>query len=159
MSPARRASAILPSCRSRCSISRRATSSARSVSFRVKALKNPGSFTRTTCWTCLTCASAPLTTAPWSSGNPARAQRPPKAQGYCLLMPLEADERAYRHAELPDFFRAAEVGQIDDEAGGQTIGADLLEKLHRGLGRAAGGDEVVDQDDTLAFDHRILMHF
>ncbi len=43
------------------------------------------------------------------------------------LMPLKADERAHRHAEPADFFRAAQVRQVDDEAGGQNIGADLLQ--------------------------------
>src|SRR5580700_1470417 len=45
--------------------------------------------------------------------------------------PLEAHQRAHRHAELPDLVGAAELGQIDDEAsetfqqrGGQSRFAD-----------------------------------
>src|SRR5271169_3623386 len=63
------------------------------------------------------------------------------------LMPLEAYQRAHRHAELADLIGAAELGQIDDEAGGQDLGADALEEFHRCLGGAAGRDQVVDQDD------------
>jgi hypothetical protein len=42
------------------------------------------------------------------------------------LMAFEAHQRAHRHAELSDLFSAAELRQIDDEAGGQHVGADLL---------------------------------
>jgi hypothetical protein len=47
-------------------------------------------------------------------------------------MPLEADQRAHRHAELPDLFGAAQTRQIDDEAGRQHIGADLHPKCQLG---------------------------
>src|SRR6185312_10401371 len=73
-------------------------------------------------------------------------------------MPLEAHQRAHRHAELADLVGAAEVRQVDDEAGGQDFGADALEQLHRRLGSTAGGDQVIDQDYTLALEHRILVH-
>jgi transposase InsO family protein len=42
------------------------------------------------------------------------------------LMAFEADQRAHRHAEFFDFVGAAEIRQIDDEAGSQNIGAKLL---------------------------------
>ena len=34
-----------------------------------------------------------------------------------------------------------------------------LKELDRGLRRAAGGDEIVDQDDALALRHGVLVHF
>jgi hypothetical protein len=43
-------------------------------------------------------------------------------------MPLEAHQRAHRHAELSDLFGAAEIRQIDDEARGEHIAADLHPK-------------------------------
>src|SRR5262249_59531425 len=58
-----------------------------------------------------------------------------------------------------DFFSAAQFRQIDDETGGQNFGADLLEKPHRRLGRAARGDEIVDENDAFAFDQRVFVHF
>ena len=48
------------------------------------------------------------------------------------LMPLEAHQRAHRHAELPDLLGPAEIGQVDDETGGQHIGADLRPKSQLG---------------------------
>src|SRR5580700_3618106 len=73
------------------------------------------------------------------------------------LMPLEAHQRAHRHAELPDLLGAAEIRQIDDEAGRQNIGADLLEELAGRFRGAAGGDEIVDHAHALK--HRVLVHF
>ena len=40
-------------------------------------------------------------------------------------MPFETDQGAHRHAELPDLLGAAQIRQIDDEAGGQHVGAEL----------------------------------
>src|SRR6516162_1070559 len=74
-------------------------------------------------------------------------------------MAFEAHERAHRHAELSDLLSAAQFRQIDDETSSQNLGTDLLQKLHRRLRRAAGGDEIVDQNDSLAFDQRVLVHF
>ena len=71
------------------------------------------------------------------------------------LMPFEADQRAHRHAELPDLLGAAQIRQVDDEAGRQHVGADLLQELDGGLRGAAGGDEIVDQDDALALKHAV----
>ena len=86
-----------------------------------------------------------------SSARGARRQELPS-------MPFESDQRTHRHAELADFLGAAEIRQVDDEAGGDHIGAELLEELYRCLRGAAGGDEIVDQDDPLAALHRILVH-
>ena len=41
-------------------------------------------------------------------------------------MAFEADQRAHRHAEFSDFVGAAKIRQIDDEAGSQDVGAELL---------------------------------
>src|ERR1700732_792766 len=48
------------------------------------------------------------------------------------LMPLEAHQRAHRHAELPDLFGAAQFRQIDDEARREHIAADLHPKCELG---------------------------
>src|SRR5262249_61894534 len=45
------------------------------------------------------------------------------------LVPFEADERAHRHVELAQLGGAAEVGQIDDEAGGEHLRAQLAQQL------------------------------
>jgi hypothetical protein len=42
------------------------------------------------------------------------------------LMAFEADQCAHRHAEFSDFVGTAEIRQIDDEAGSQDVGAELL---------------------------------
>src|SRR5262249_59680737 len=73
------------------------------------------------------------------------------------LAPFEADERAHRHVELAQLGRAAEVGQVDDEASGEHLRAQLAQQLDRALGRAAGGDQVVDQNDAVALLGRVLV--
>ncbi|MHC2655124.1 hypothetical protein ACVMHY_007703 [Bradyrhizobium barranii subsp. barranii] len=65
-------------------------------------------------------------------------------------MPFERHQRSHRHVHRAQLGGTAEIGQIDDEAGGDDIGADLAEELHRAFRGAAGGDEIVDQDDALA---------
>ena len=72
-------------------------------------------------------------------------------------MPFEADERAHRHVELAQPSGAAEVGQVDDEAGGEHLRAQLAQQLDRALGRAAGGDQIVDQDDAVAKGERVIL--
>ena len=52
-------------------------------------------------------------------------------------MPLEAYERAHRHAELSDLVGAAELRQVDDEAGGEHLGAHPAQQLDGALGGAA----------------------
>src|SRR5579862_2240273 len=74
-------------------------------------------------------------------------------------MSLEADQRAYWHAQLSYPFGAPELRQVNDKAGGEHVGADLLEQLACGLGRAAGSDEIVDQDHPFALENRVLVHF
>jgi hypothetical protein len=60
-------------------------------------------------------------------------------------MPHEAHQHAHRHAELPDLLGAAQIRQVDDEAGRQHIGGDLLQQLAGGFRGAAGDDEFVDR--------------
>ena len=74
-------------------------------------------------------------------------------------MSLERHQRAHGHVHRAQFGGAAEIGQVDDEARRNDIGADLAEQFHRALGGAAGGDEIVDQDDALARLDRVGMHF
>jgi hypothetical protein len=45
------------------------------------------------------------------------------------LMPCEGDERAYRHVEVAQLGGAAEVRQIDDEAAGENLRAELAQEL------------------------------
>ena len=40
-----------------------------------------------------------------------------------MISALERDQRAHRHAELPDLVGAAELRQVDDEAGREHLGA------------------------------------
>lgn len=53
-----------------------------------------------------------------------QANRPSATARY--LMAFETDQRAHRHAEFSDLVGAAEFRQIDDETGGQDLGADLF---------------------------------
>jgi len=73
-------------------------------------------------------------------------------------MPLERDEGTHRHVELAQLVGAAEVGQVDDETGGEHLRAELAQELDRALLRPAGGDQVVHQDDAVALLHRVLVH-
>src|SRR5215471_5166972 len=75
-----------------------------------------------------------------------------------LSMSLEPDQRAHRHVELAQLVGAAEIGKIDDETGGEHLRAELAQQLDRALRGAAGGDQVVHQDDAVALLHRILVH-
>ena len=74
-------------------------------------------------------------------------------------MSRERQQRAHRYVQRAQFVGAAEIGQIDDEAGRDDVGADLAQQLDRALRGAAGGDEVIDQDDALAGLDRVDMHF
>jgi len=46
-------------------------------------------------------------------------------------MTLEADQRAHRHLELAQLVGAAEIGEIDDEAGGEHLRTELAQELDR----------------------------
>jgi hypothetical protein len=65
-------------------------------------------------------------------------------------MPVECHQRSHRHVHRPQFRGTAEIRQIDDEAGRHHIGADLPHQFYGALRGAAGGDQIVDQDDALA---------
>ena len=65
-------------------------------------------------------------------------------------MPLETHQRAHRQLELAQLVRSAQLRQVDDEAGGEQLGAGVAQQLDRALGSAAGRDQVVDQDDAVA---------
>src|SRR5262249_62114429 len=74
-------------------------------------------------------------------------------------MTLEGDEGPHRHVELAQLGGAAEIGQIDDEAGGEHLRAELAQQLDRALGGATGGAQGVDQDHPVALLDRVLVHF
>jgi hypothetical protein len=67
------------------------------------------------------CAAA----AKLSSAKSARPRARSRRTNFAL-MTFEADQCAHRHAEFSDFVGAAEIRQIDDKAGGEHIGAELL---------------------------------
>ena len=62
-----------------------------------------------------------------------------------------------RDAELGETRRAAEIGEVDDEGGAHHIGLELAQELDRGLGRAAGRDQIVDQEHGIAGADRVLV--
>lgn len=74
-------------------------------------------------------------------------------------MAVEGDEGADRHVERFDTLAAAEIGEINDKAGGYDFRTDALEEFDGCLGCAARGDEIVDQDDALTRFDGILVHF
>jgi hypothetical protein len=47
------------------------------------------------------------------------------------LMPCERNERAHRHVELAQLGGAPKVRQIDDEAAGEHLRAELAQELDR----------------------------
>src|SRR5690606_4320607 len=52
----------------------------------------------------------------------------------------------------------AEVGQVDDEAGGNDLGAHLAQELRGAFGGTAGGNQIVDQDHPVAGADTVAMH-
>jgi hypothetical protein len=57
-------------------------------------------------------------------------------------MSLECDERAHWHAELAQFVSPAEIGKVDDEAGGEYLNVELTKQLDRALCRPAAGNQI-----------------
>jgi hypothetical protein len=55
-----------------------------------------------------------------------RGEVPQRAE-ILISMALEAHQRTHRQIHRPQFGRAAEVRQVDDEAGRDYIGADLAQ--------------------------------
>ena len=53
---------------------------------------------------------------------------------------------------------AAEVGQVDDEGAADDLAAQPLHQLDAGFGGAAGGEQVVDQQDAFAGQDGIVVH-
>ena len=81
-----------------------------------------------------------------------------KVQRAGRLSAPERDQRAHRHVERLQLGGAAEFGQVDDEHGGDDVGAGAAQQLDCALRRAAGGDEIVDQQHALALDQRVGVH-
>src|SRR5262245_31986464 len=69
--------------------------------------------------------------APWGGGRKCRRPSQSAIAGREASMPLEGNERAHRQVELAQFVGAAELGQIDDEAGGEHLRAHLAQQLDR----------------------------
>ena len=70
-------------------------------------------------------------------------------------MSFEADEGVDGHVLLGDAPGAAEVGQVDDEGRGDDLAAGAADQLDRGVRRATGRDQVVDEEDTGALMDRV----
>ena len=62
------------------------------------------------------------------------------------------------NVERPELVGTAELGQIDDEARMGHLGTGAPEELHSRDGRAAGGNQIVDQQHPVAFIDGIGMH-
>src|SRR3954467_3108061 len=107
----------------------------------------------------------------WYSGKCGRSPRL-RQKGAPRSVPLEFHQRSHLDAEIAQLPSAAEIRQVDDEAGGGPIGgrvggevedeaggdhmgADLAEKIGGGDRRSPGGDQVVDQDHRLVLPDRI----
>src|SRR5215468_4584966 len=73
-------------------------------------------------------------------------------------MALERHQSMTFDAERGEPLCPAQLRQIDDEGGADDLAAGTLDELDRGLGGAAGGDQVVDDQDPLARIDGVLMH-
>src|SRR5271165_898428 len=73
-------------------------------------------------------------------------------------MPFKRNERTYRHAQSLQFSGASQIREINDKASGNDVRAEFAQELHRAFGRAAGGDEIVDENDALVHGHGVLVH-
>ena len=73
-------------------------------------------------------------------------------------MAFEGNERADRHVKLTQPLGAAEVRQVDDEAGGEDLRPELPQQFHGALGSPARGDEIIDQYYAVAAFDGILVH-
>src|SRR5689334_6321382 len=81
------------------------------------------------------------------SARPAQSQRRGRAlpilRARDSSVPLEADQRAHRHVELAQLVGAAELRQVDDEAGGKHLRAELTQQLDGAFGGTTGRDQIV----------------
>src|SRR6516164_5035335 len=62
-----------------------------------------------------------------------------------------------RIAELREPGPPAEVRKVDDERAADNPAAGHVDQLQRGLGRAAGGDQVVDQKHAFAAQNAVAV--
>ncbi len=65
-------------------------------------------------------------------------------------VPLELHQGSHGDAEVAEPLRAADFRQVDDETGCHHFGPELTQQVHRGRRGAAGGDEIVHEDDPVA---------
>ena len=65
-------------------------------------------------------------------------------------MAFERDERMAGHALRLQLRRPAKFGQIDDEGRAHRNAAHAPDELVAGLGGAASGDQIVDDENPLA---------
>src|SRR5581483_1854680 len=75
-----------------------------------------------------------------------------------ILMALEGHQHVRLDAEPCQLLHAAELGQVDDERGADDVAAGALDELGRRLGRPAGSDQVVDDEDALARPDGVIVH-
>src|SRR5215210_5679922 len=64
-------------------------------------------------------------------------------------MSLERHEGVHFHALVAQLSCAADIGQVDDEGRCHDIAAGFAEEIDGGGGRAAGSDQIVDQEDPV----------
>jgi len=58
-----------------------------------------------------------------------------------------------------EFFASFEEGEFDDAGDFDDFGAEFFDEFYGGGHGAAGGEEVVDHDDAVAFVERVDVHF
>src|SRR5690606_7816470 len=74
-------------------------------------------------------------------------------------MPLESDQCVTFHAAGLQFAQPTEVRQVDNKSGADHLAAGTADELGGRFGGAAGGDQVVDDEDALTFADGILVDF
>src|SRR5579883_810215 len=79
----------------------------------------------------------------------------PKGRDRPASMPLEGAERRDLDAHGLEALAPAEIGQVDDEGGPDDPAAGLADELDRRRRGAAGGDEVVDEQDMLVLEDAV----
>src|SRR5690606_26614367 len=72
-------------------------------------------------------------------------------------MSLERDQRVAPYAAGFQFAEPAEVRQVDHKSGADHLAAGTADELGSRIGGAAGGDQVVDDENELSLTDRILV--
>src|SRR5438132_6779566 len=74
-------------------------------------------------------------------------------------MTLELTQREHRITEFLQLFATAQIGQVDNEGAADHRSARHADQSKRRFGRAASGNQVVDEQYALGALNRIAVHF